>query len=220
MASRDKQKIIKATEKFAKNLLGLEGGGHDFWHVDRVRKTALKIAKEEKANLFIVELAVLLHDVGDYKVIGKDEDDYTIAQNWLIKQKVDQVVVDEVMYIIENMSFRHSFNKKKFKFSKEFAVVQDADRLDGIGAIGIARAFAYGGKKGRLLYNPLQNPRLIKNSSGYSKGAHSTIDHFYEKLLLLKNLMNTKTGKKIATSRHEFMEEFLERFYNESEGKA
>ncbi len=212
--------IIKRAENFVKKLLGKEGTGHDFWHIERVRNNAKLINKTEKGDWFVIELATLLHDVGDWKVIGKEEDDYSIAENFLKSQKVSEEIVNNVMFIIKNMSFGKSLSSKKVNFSKEFYIVQDADRLDAIGAIGVARAFAYGGKKGRLLYDPTKKPRTLKNSKDYKKRGDSTVHHFYEKLFLLKNLMNTKTAKKIAVGRDGFMKKYLERFFDEWNGEV
>jgi uncharacterized protein len=207
--------IIKNTENFAKSQLSKEGTGHDFWHIERVRNNAFQINKIEKADLFVIELSVLLHDVGDRKVIKKEEDDYTIAENFLKSQKLPIEVVEKVMFIIKNMSFSKSLNKKRVNFSKEFYVVQDADRLDAIGAIGIARAFAYGGSKGRPLYDPTKKAQKINTTKNYRKTQSSTLHHFEEKLFLLKDLMNTKTAKKIAEKRNVFMRKYVEQFLKE-----
>lgn len=211
--------IIKNTENFAKSQLSKEGTGHDFWHIERVRNNAFQINKIEKADLFVIELSVLLHDVGDRKVIKKEEDDYTIAENFLKSQKLPIEVVEKVMFIIKNMSFSKSLNKKRVNFSKEFYVVQDADRLDAIGAIGIARAFAYGGSKGRPLYDPTKKAQKINTTKNYRKTQSSTLHHFEEKLFLLKDLMNTKTAKKIAEKRNVFMRKYVEQFLKEWVGK-
>lgn len=215
----NKEQIIKKTENFVKKSLAGEGTGHDWWHIERVRNNARLINDKEKADIFIVELAVLLHDVGDRKVIKQEEDDYSIAENFLEKQKVPNEIIEQVMFIIKNMSFSKSLNKKKDNVSKEYYVVQDADRLDAIGAIGIARAFAYGGSKERPLYDPTKKAQKINSTKNYRKLKSSTFHHFEEKLLLLKNLMNTKTAKRIAEKRNDYMEKYLKQFLSEWNGQ-
>lgn len=214
-----KEFILKKTESFVKKALASEGTGHDWWHIERVLNNARLINKTEKADTFVIELAVLLHDVGDRKVIKQEEDDYTIAENFLKKQKATDDVIEQVMFIIKNMSFSKSLNNKKDDVSKEFYVVQDADRLDAIGAIGIARAFAYGGSKERPLYDPTKKAQKINSTKNYRKLNSSTFHHFEEKLLLLKDLMNTKTARKIAKERNEYMRKYLEQFLAEWNGK-
>jgi len=211
--------IIKKTEKFVKDLLSKEGTGHDWWHIERVRKNAKLINKVEKANKIIIDLALLLHDVGDRKVIKKENDDCSIAENFLRKQKAPKDVVTHVMFIIENISFSKTLNNKKQNVSKEFYVVQDADRLDAIGAIGIARAFAYGGSKNRPLYDPTKKAQKVNTTKNYRKLNSSSLHHFEEKLLLLKNLMNTKTAKEIAKKRDDFMKKYMRQFLDEWSGK-
>ena len=213
-----KTSVIKAAEAYVKDALGKEGTGHDWWHIVRVRNNAKLICKTEKADKFIVDLAILLHDVGDRKVINKDEDDYSIADNFLQKNKVLPDMIEKIMFIIKNMSFSKTVGKKIDGISKEFQVVQDADRLDALGAIGVARAFSFGGSRGRLMYDPTQKIKKVKTSEDYKKGKNSTFHHFYEKLLLLKNLMNTKTAKKIAAKRHKYMEKYLKQFLLEWDG--
>lgn len=215
----NKSLILKRVESFTKKALAGEGTGHDWWHIERVRNNARLINAKEKADAFVIELAVLLHDVGDRKVIHKDEDDYTIAENILKKQKVSPEVIDHVLHIIMHMSFSHSLANKRVDFSKEFYVVQDADRLDAIGAIGIARAFAYGGSKSRPLYNPTKKAQKINTTKNYRKMQSSTFHHFEEKLLLLKDLMNTKTAKHIAQKRNAFMQKYLTQFLAEWNGQ-
>jgi uncharacterized protein len=211
--------ILKRTEAFTKKALSGEGTGHDWWHIARVRNNARCINATEKADSFIIELAVLLHDVGDRKVIHQEEDDYSIAENFLKKQKVSPEVIAHVMFIIQNMSFSKSLNNKKEHASKEFYIVQDADRLDAIGAIGIARVFVYGGSKGRPMYDPTKKAQKIDTTKNYRKLQSSTFHHFEEKLLLLKDLMNTRTAKKIAVARHAFMEKYIAQFLEEWEGR-
>jgi len=215
----NKDQIIKNTENFVKKALSKEGTGHDWWHIERVRNNAKLINKTEKSDEFVIDLTLLLHDVGDRKVIKKEDDDYSIAENFLDKQKIPKEIIDEVMFIIKNMSFSKSLNNKKQEASKEFYVVQDADRLDAIGAIGIARAFAYGGSKERPLYDPTKKAQKINTTKNYKKLKSSTFHHFEEKILLLKNLMNTKTAKRIAINRDDFMKRYLKQFLDEWHGK-
>ncbi len=214
-----KDLILKKTENFTKEALSNEGTGHDWWHIERVRNNARLINSTEKANGFVIELAVLLHDVGDRKVIKQEEDDYSIAENFLKKQGVSTEVIQHVMFIIQNMSFSKSLNNKKENVSKEFYIVQDADRLDAIGAIGVARAFVYGGSKGKPMHDPSKKAQKINTTKNYRKLNGSTFHHFEEKLLLLKDLMNTKAAKKIAEKRNSFMKKYLEQFLDEWNGK-
>ena len=212
--------IIKNTVKFVKKELENAESGHDWFHIERVYKNTKLIAKSENVDLFIVELAALLHDIADSKFHNGDE---TIgpkkAKEFLIFQKLDANIIEHIINIITNMSFSKSLdNDVKFN-SLELQVVQDADRLDAIGAIGIARTFNYGGYKNRTIYNPKIRPNLNFTKDEYKKSEAPTINHFYEKLLLLKDKMNTKTGKEIAFKRHKFMEIYLEQFYNEWQGK-
>ena len=213
----NQEKIISNTIVFVKEELKNAEGGHDWFHVERVYKNTLLISKEEKVNTFVVSLAALLHDIADPKFFNGDE---TLgpkkAQNFLKKQRVDNEIIKHVINIIRYISFKNSFDKKMNKFtSKELEVVQDADRLDAIGAIGIARCFNYGGFKSRALYNPEISPNLKMSKEEYKNSNAPTINHFYEKLLLLKDKMNTNSGKKIALSRHDFMIEYLNQFYSE-----
>jgi len=214
-----RKSLVKQTEQFVKNKLNGEGTGHDWWHIIRVRNNAQAICKTEKADKFIVDLAILLHDVGDRKVINKDEDDYLIAENFLKENKASEDTIEKVMFIIKNMSFSKTLNNK-LKASIEFYVVQDADRLDAMGAIGIARAFAFGGSKSRLIFDPTKKAQKIDTKENYRRMESSTFHHFYEKLLLLKNLMNTKTAKKIALKRHKYMQDYMKQFLLEWEGRA
>ncbi|OGG61880.1 hypothetical protein A3C87_00585 [Candidatus Kaiserbacteria bacterium RIFCSPHIGHO2_02_FULL_49_34] len=213
-----KERILKKTEMFVKKALLHEGTGHDFWHIERVRKNARLINATEQADAFIIELAALLHDVGDRKVIKQDEDDYSIARNFLKSQKVPDEVIGSVMFIIEHMSYSKTLNTKKEHASKEYYVVQDADRLDAIGAIGIARAFTYGGSAGRAMHDPTRKAPKITSTKSYRNAGSATCQHFEDKLLLLKDLMNTKTAKKIATKRNDVMKKFLAQFYDEWDG--
>jgi uncharacterized protein len=211
--------IIQETREFVKDLLRNEGTGHDWWHVVRIINTARRIHAVEGGDWQVIELTLLLHDVGDRKVIQKDEDDYSIAENFLVKQQVSKEVIDKVMSIIKTMSYSKSFDAIEKDDSLEFKIVQDADRLDAIGAIGIGRAFAYGGSRSRLLYDPDYETKEFKSSSEYKKAEGSTIHHFYEKLLLLKDMLNTSAARKIATERDEFMKLFLREFMDEWDGE-
>ena len=214
-------KIIKKTKHFVKKELAQAEGGHDWFHVERVFKNTLLIAKEEKVNLTVVSLAALLHDIADSKFHnGNEEIGPKIAERFLIDENVPQEIITHVVEIIKNMSFKNSFDKNENKFSSiELKVVQDADRLDAIGAIGIARCFNYGGFKNRALYNPEILPNLNLTKEEYKNSTAPTINHFYEKLLLLKDKMNTTSGKKIAENRHQFMVNYLNQFYDEWNGK-
>lgn len=211
--------LINNTIAFVKQQLEGAEGGHDWFHIERVYKNSLLIAKEEECDLTVVQLGALLHDIADSKFHGGDE---TVgpktARTFLESQNVDEDVIQHVINIIENISFKGGNFEKKFN-SKELEIVQDADRLDAIGAIGVARAFNYGGFKNRVLYNPEIQPNLNMNKEEYKKSDSPTLNHFYEKLLLLKDKMNTSTGLKIAEERHKFMEQFLSQFYAEWEGQ-
>lgn len=211
----NREAVIKKTAEFVKKTLGEKSTGHDWWHVYRVWQTAKHIAKRENSNLFVVELTALLHDIADWKFHGGDE---TIgpktAASWLKKLKVEQSIIDHIYEIIKSMSFKGAGVKTKME-TIEGMIVQDADRLDALGAIGIARAFAYGGSKKRKIYDPKIKPVLHKTAKHYINSSGTTINHFHEKLLLLKDRMNTKTGKKLATKRHKFLEDYLKRFYKE-----
>jgi uncharacterized protein len=207
--------LIDATAQFVRDTLKNAEGGHDWWHIHRVWTNAKLIAQTEKADPLIVELAALLHDIADSKFHNGDEEigPFT-AGKYLNSMNVDAGIIEHVQQIIRHMSFKSSFDKPTFH-SPELAIVQDADRLDAIGAIGIARAFTYGGFKGRELYNPEIKPNLNMSKDEYKNSSAPTINHFYEKLLLLKDKMNTETGKKLAQQRHEFMQAYLQQFYME-----
>ena len=211
--------LLDNTILFVKEKLKDAEGGHDWFHMERVYKNAILIAQEEDCNLTVVKLGALLHDIADSKFHDGDE---TIgpktARVFLENEKVDEATIQQVINIIENISFKGGNFKKQFH-SKELAIVQDADRLDAIGAIGIARTFNYGGFKNRALYNPEIAPNLNISKEEYKKSEAPTLNHFYEKLLLLKDKMNTETGKKIALERHKYMENFLSQFYAEWEGE-
>lgn len=211
--------IVQAISFVKKSLTKAEAG-HDWFHVERVYKTALLINKTEKADDLIVALAALLHDIADSKFHqGNEELGPQVASDFLKEINVPSEIIKEVKLIIQNMSFKSSLGKIIYQ-SKEMDVVQDADRLDALGAIGIARAFNYGGFKNRLLYDPEIKPNLNMSKEEYKNSNAPTLNHFYEKLLLLKDLMKTKKGKELAQQRHDFMLGYLEQFYNEWEGKT
>lgn len=210
--------IIKNAGRFVRQRLAKEGTGHDWWHIQRVRNNARLICKSEKADWFIVELAVLLHDVGDRKVIQRDEDDHAIAESFLKSQNASEEVIQRVMFIITNMSFSKSFQARRRSAPAEFLIVQDADRLDAMGAIGVARAFAYGGSKSRPLYDPTQTAKKPRSTKAYQQLDSSSLHHFEEKLFLLKDLMNTRTAKRIAAGRHRFMKGYVKQFLAEWNG--
>ena len=214
----DKQEVISKTEEYVKSKLLGESSGHDWWHVYRVWKLAKEITEKEKADLFIVELAALLHDIADWKSSGREDFGAGVAEEFLKGLNLDKKITNEVYDIIKSVSFKGA-GVTSIPNSKEGKIVQDADRLDALGAIGIARTFAYGGHKGNEIYNPDIKPKKHESFEEYKTNKSTTINHFYEKLLLLKDLMNTKTGKKMAEERHEFMKQFLDRFFNEWEGK-
>ncbi len=216
------ENIIIATIAFVKETLKDAEGGHDWFHIERVYKNTLLIAKEEHVNDLVVKLAALLHDIADAKFHNGDETiGPRVARTFLNSVGVKDAICHHVIKIIENISYKSSLEKKENRFtSKELEVVQDADRLDAIGAIGIARAFNYGGFKNRALYNPEILPNLNMTKEEYKKSKSPTINHFYEKLLLLKNKMNTATGTRLAVQRHQFMLNYLEQFLQECEGKC
>lgn len=211
--------IISKTIVFVKERLVNAESGHDWLHTHRVFKNAQHIAKTENVDLLVIALGALLHDVADSKFHdGNETVGPKIAREFLFKHNVDSVIIEHVVKIIENISFKGGNEKQKFS-SPELDVIQDADRLDALGAIGIARCFNYGGFKNRKLYNPEIAPNLNMTKEEYKTSSSPTINHFYEKLLLLKDRMNTKTGKRIAEKRHQYMELFLEQFYDEWDGE-
>jgi uncharacterized protein len=211
--------IINKTISFVKKNLADAEGGHDWFHIERVYKNALLISKNEKVDVFIVSLGALLHDIADSKFNdGNETVGPKVARKFLFKLNIDSIIIEHVIKIIENISFKGGNENQKFT-SPELDVVQDADRLDAIGAIGIARCFNYGGFKNRQLYNPDIEPNLNMSKAEYKNSDAPTINHFYEKLLLLKDRMNTETGRRIALKRHAFMESYLEEFFHEWEGK-
>jgi uncharacterized protein len=216
----DQEKIIANTITFVKKELKDAEGGHDWFHIERVFKNTILISREEKVNVFVISLAALLHDIADPKFYNGDETiGPRVASEFLKKQKVSSSIIEHVVHIIKHISFKNSFDKESEKFTSiELKVVQDADRLDAIGAIGIARCFNYGGFKNRTLYNPAISPNLTMTKEQYKTSDAPTMNHFYEKLLLLKDQMNTASGKKIAAKRHDFMEMYLTQFYDEWNG--
>jgi uncharacterized protein len=216
----DKESVLRRTEEFVRQTLTGDSSGHDWWHIHRVRRLALELGNAEGADLFIVELAALLHDLDDYKLVPhSDSEELDRARNWLEQMVVSKEVTDHICQIIKEMSFKGA-GVESGMTTLEGMVVQDADRLDAIGAIGIARAFAYGGAKGRLMHDPAVPAVMHTSFEDYKKNPGPTINHFYEKLLLLKERMNTQAGKQTATARHEFMERFLGQFLNEWDGRA
>ncbi len=215
----DKTQIIQNTIAFVKETLKDAEGGHDWFHIERVYKNSLLIAKDENVDEFIVSLGALLHDIADAKFYNGDETiGPKMARKFLENQEVDESTIVHVENIINYISFKSSLEKRKKFSSPELDVVQDADRLDAIGAIGIARCFNYGGFKNRALYNPEIPPNLNMTKKEYKKSTAPTINHFYEKLLLLKDKMNTSTGRRIAADRHLYMEQFLAQFFDEWKG--
>lgn len=208
------EEAIRRTKKYVKRELG-KGNAHGWWHVYRVWKNAVKIAKAENADLFLVQLAALLHDVADWKFCYGDlSTESEGVREWLEGLGIDEEVISQVCKIVKNVSFKGVGVESEME-TIEGKVVQDADRLDAIGAIGIARAFAYGGRKKRPIYDPKEKPERHDTFKEYKNSESCTINHFYEKLILLRDRMNTETAKRIAEERHEFMEEFLERFFKE-----
>lgn len=215
----DQETIIQKTIDFTKEVLTDAETGHDQWHIYRVWKLSKHIAKTEDVNLFIVELGALLHDIADSKFNDGDEEiGPSKAREFLSSLNVEEEVIIHIENIITNISFKGGKHLQKFK-SPELDVIQDADRLDAIGAIGIARTFNYGGHKNREIYNSEIKPNLNMTKEEYKNSNAPTLNHFYEKLLLLKDRMNTKTGKEMANHRHKFIEQFLDEFHKEWDGE-
>jgi len=213
----DTQKIIENTIEFVKGKLEGDSSGHDWWHIYRVWNMSHKIQAVEGGDLFVIDLAALLHDISDWKFNKNESTGLIVVSDWLESQKVAPDVIQKVIYIIELISFKGEGENNKMTLL-EGQIVQDADRLDAIGATGVARTFAFGGWKGNEMYNPAIKPVSNMNLDQYKKSKGTTINHFYEKLLLLKDRMNTNTGKQLAENRHAFMELFLNQFHNEWEG--
>ena len=212
----DHLQIIQETERFINSKFRSEGSGHDWFHVDRVRKMALRIGQQEGCDLFITEMAALLHDLDDWKLTEPDSHNPSRAAKWLDKMGVNAEITSHILRIIEDVSYLGAGTETPVR-SVEAAVVQDADRLDAIGAIGIARTFAYGGHKNRLIYDPAVSPVMHCDFQEYKKSAAPTINHFFEKLLLLKDRMNTQTARIIAGQRHQYMKDYLIQFFEEWE---
>jgi uncharacterized protein len=212
--------IIQQTNAFIRSKLEGEGSGHDWWHIDRVRNTALRIATDEKADAFVIELGALLHDIADWKFHNGDTEAGPQAANeWLTSINTDHEVIDHVSDIVRTISFKGAGVQTTMK-TLEGMIVQDADRLDALGAIGIARAFAYGGSKQRPMHDPTIQAEPHQTFEAYQSSNGTTINHFYEKLLLLKDRMNTNAGRKLAEERHRYMEGYLKEFYREWNGEA
>ena len=215
----DNSDIVHKTILFVQEKLENAEGGHDWFHIERVYKNALLIAENEVCDVNVVKLGALLHDIADSKFHDGDEAiGPKIAREFLESENADEVTIQHVINIIENLFFKGGKTEKTFS-SVELDIVQDADRLDAMGAIGIARTFNYGGFKNRPLHNPNIAPNLHMSKEEYKNSEAPTINHFYEKLLLLKDKMNTETGKKIAQERHQFMTTFLSQFYAEWDGE-
>ena len=215
----EENKIINQVVKQIKTKFEGESSGHDWFHIERVWKLAKQIALKENANTFVVELGALLHDIADHKFVNDFEKESVLrTERILMPLGVDEELINQVKHIVLNCSFKGGVEANKMK-TLEGKIVQDADKLDAIGAIGIARTFAFGGKFGSLLYHPDIKPIQHQTLESYQNNRTHTINHFYEKLLLLKDLMHTETAKQIALQRHQFMERFLEQFYNEWEAK-
>ena len=217
--STKQQEIVRRTEDFVRETLKADSTGHDWWHIDRVRKVAVKLARTEGADPFVVELAALLHDIADWKFNDGDiTAGATKSREWLGSIGVDEATQARVAQIVLTVSFKGAGVKNEID-SLEGQVVQDADRLDALGAIGIARTFAYGGHFNRVMYDPSEKPVQHETFEQYKSSKGTTINHFYEKLLLLKDRLNTKAAKEFAESRHKFVEDFLQEFYDEWEGR-
>lgn len=212
----NQEEIIHLTEKYVYEQLHNDASGHDWWHIVRVTRMARKIAEEEKANLFICEMAALLHDIADEKLNSSEEEGLNKVKDFLHSLEIDRNDSHKIMEIISTISYKGGGQPKVTTL--EAMIVQDADRLDAIGAIGIARTLAYGGKKGQLIYDPKISPRTSMTKEAYRNEESTSINHFYEKLLKLKDEMNTTYGKKMAEERHLYMENFLKQFMMEWDG--
>lgn len=210
--------LIMRTAAHIRARLKDDASGHDWWHIDRVRRNAVFLAKEEGADVELCELAALLHDIADWKFHGGDEKaGPNAAREWLRSQQVDEGVIDQICDIIAGVTYKGAGVETPMS-TLEGRCVQDADRLDALGAIGIARAFAFGGHFGRLMYDPDHPPELHSDFAAYQSKSGPTINHFYEKLLLLKDRMQTETGRRLAEERHQFLETFLRQFFAEWNG--
>jgi uncharacterized protein len=213
MNSQEKEQIIKHTEDFIKQRFAGDGSGHDWWHIHRVRNLAMELAKREQADTFVVEMAALLHDLDDWKLNHNSNQ----VEKWLDKLSVAENEGKHILDITRNVSFKGAGVPTPMS-TIEGKVVQDADRLDAIGAIGIARTFAFGGSRDRLIYHPDATPEMHQSFESYQQNQSHTINHFYEKLLLLKDRMQTKSGSEMAGHRHRVMENFLDEFFKEWDG--
>jgi uncharacterized protein len=213
-----RDEILARARDFVRQELSGDSSGHDWWHIQRVVNLARVIAREEGADPYVCELAALLHDIADYKIAGDEESGLRRVRGWLDAEGVDATVADHVMEIVGTLSFGGG-NRPPMR-TLEGRVVQDADRLDAIGAIGIARAFAFGGSRGRALYDPDEAPQQYASKEAYQASGSSTINHFHEKLLLLRDRMNTPYARRIAEQRHRYMEAFLDEFAREWSGEA
>lgn len=214
----NKNLLIEKTKEFVKEKCSGESSGHDWFHIYRVYNTAKYIAKKENADLFIVEMTALLHDIDDWKFTESTETNTTVTENFLKSLNISQEIISKIIIIIKTMSYKGGIVDST-QNTIEGMIVQDADRLDAIGAIGIARTFAYGGSKNRIIYDPDIKPLKFSSLEEVKNLENHTINHFYEKLLKLKDLMNTDTAKKLAEKRHRFMEDFLDEFFLEWELK-
>jgi len=216
----DRDSVVAKTQEHVREHLTGESSGHDWWHVNRVWQTAVQIGSEEGADLYVVQLAALLHDIADAKFHEGDEEiGSRTAADWLRPLDVDEPIITHVAAIIRDISFKGAGVPTPMP-TREGMVVQDADRLDALGAIGMARAFAYGGFRGRVLHDPDSLPVMHATVDAYRSHRGSTVNHVFEKLLLLKDRMNTESARRIASERHEFLEHFLRQFFAEWDGKA
>lgn len=216
--TKEQRAILYRTKRMVQEKFEGEGSGHDWWHISRVWKNAKAIAKEENVDQFIVELGALLHDIADWKDHDGDlEAGPRATREWLEAQRVESGDLERVVDIVRNVAFKGA-NVEDAQVSPELEVVRDADRLDAIGAIGIARAFTYGGSKGRTMYDPSIPPKMHDSAEHYHNDRSHTVNHFYEKMLLLKDRMGTEAGRRMAESRHAFMEKYLKQFYDEWNG--
>lgn len=214
------EEVILKTKEFVRSKFEGEGSGHDWWHIYRVWRNASVLGEKEGADLFVCQLGALLHDIADFKFHGGDLSmGGKVAREYLESADATEKVISHVCEIIDNVSFKGKNMEKEMR-TIEGKVVRDADRLDAIGAIGIARCFAYGGSKGRVLYNPEGSVKVHESVESYLRGADSSVHHFYEKLLHLRDLMLTSTGRRMAEERHKFMKNYLEIFYKEWEGES
>lgn len=214
----DKRIIIAETAAYIAGEFASDGSGHDWFHVDRVRRLALMIGEKEDSEPFITEMVALLHDLDDWKIAASSDESLPRAKEWLMRSQVPIEISASILSAFEDITYKGAGTRTPVR-SLEAAVVQDADRLDAIGAIGIARTFAYGGHKNRLIYDPAVDPVMHDDFQAYKNSTAPTVNHFYEKLLLLKERMNTKTAIALARQRHQFMEDFLEQFFDEWEAK-